>query len=112
MRAGHVSHTMDMHRRPPVIDMTPEGEFREPAAPRAAGPLDRALARIGAAGILVALVAGGLLLAGLAILAIGILLPIALVAGSIGAVSLWWRMRRARQNGTTPEGVRFVVIRR
>lgn len=105
---------MDTQRRPPVIDMTPEGEFRDAAAPgaRPAGPLDRALARIGAAGMLVALVAGGLLLAGLAVLAISILLPVALVAGSIGAASLWWRMRRARQNGTMPEGVRFVVIRR
>lgn len=109
---------MDTHRRPPVIDMTPEGEFRDAAspgatAPRAMGPFDRALARIGAAGILVAFVAGGLLLAGLAILAIGILLPIALVAGSIGAASLWWRMRRARRDGTVPpEAVRFVFIRR
>jgi hypothetical protein len=104
---------METNRRPPVIDMTPEGEFREPASARAAGPLDRALARIGAAGILVAFVAGGLLLAGLAILAIGILLPIALVAGSIGAASLWWRMRRARRDGTAaPEAVRFVFTRR
>ena len=104
--------TMDTHRRPPVIDMTPEGEFREPPARRAAGPLDRALARIGAAGVLVALVAGGLVLAGLAILAIGILLPIALVAGAIGAGSLWWRIRRARRDGTMPPGARFIIIRR
>jgi len=107
---------METHRRPPVIDMTPEGEFRDAAATgangRPAGPLDRALARIGAAGMLVALVAGGLLLAGLAVLAISILLPVALVAGSIGAASLWWRMRRARRNGTVPQGIRFVVIRR
>jgi hypothetical protein len=103
---------MDTQRRPPVIDMTPEGEFREPAAPRGAGVLDRALARIGAAGMLVALVAGGLLLAGLAVLAISILLPVALLAGAIGAGSLWWRMRRARRDGTAPEGVRFVIIRR
>ncbi|BDG72831.1 hypothetical protein Rmf_27600 [Roseomonas fluvialis] len=102
--------TMDTQRRPPVIDMTPDGEFREPAAPRAAGPLDRALARIGAAGMLVALVAGGLLLAGLAVLAISILLPVALVAGAIGAGSLWWRMRRARRDGTAPQP--FVIIRR
>jgi Flp pilus assembly protein TadB len=103
---------MDTHRRPPVIDMTPEGEFRDADTPRAAGPLDRALARIGAAGVLVAFVAGGLVLAGLAILAIGILLPIALVAGAVGAGSLWWRMRRARRDGTQPPGVRFVIIRR
>ncbi len=105
-------HTMDTHRRPPVIDMTPEGEFREPAAPPRAGWLDRALARIGAVGMLVALVAGGLLLAGLALLAISILLPVALVAGAIGAGSLWWRIRRARRDGTMPPGARFIIIRR
>ena len=62
--------------------MTPEGEFRDAAPPRAAGPLDRALARIGAAGMLVALITGGLVLAGLAVLAISVLLPIALVAAA------------------------------
>lgn len=92
--------------------MTPEGEFRDAAPPRAAGPLDRALARIGAAGMLVALITGGLVLAGLAVLAISVLLPIALVAGAIGTASLWWRMRRARRDGTAPQGVRFVIIRR
>lgn len=105
-------HTMDTHRSPPVIDMTPEGEFRDAPAPRPAGMLDRALARIGAAGMLVALVAGGLLLAGLALLAISILLPVALVAGTIGAGSLWWRLRRARRDGTMPQGARFIIIRR
>ncbi len=104
---------MNTQRPKPVIDMTPEGEFRDPVPPRLAGPLDRALARIGAAGILVAAVAGGVMLVGLAILAIGILLPVVLVAGGIGAASLWWRVRRARRNGTAPPGnVRFVVVRR
>lgn len=103
---------MDTQRRPPVIDMTPEGEFRDPVPPRAARPLDRALARIGAAGMLVAFVAGGLVLAGLAILAISVLLPIAIVAGAVGAASLWWRMRRARRDGTQPRPVPFIIIRR
>ncbi|WP_198371573.1 hypothetical protein [Roseomonas rosulenta] len=103
---------METHRRPPVIDMTPEGEFRDAPPSPAAGLLDRALARVGAAGMVVAVVAGGLLLAGLAVLAISILLPIAILAGAIGAGSLWWRMRRARRDGTAPQGVRFVIIRR
>jgi Flp pilus assembly protein TadB len=102
---------MDTQRRPPVIDMTPEGEFRDPTPPRAAGPLDRALARIGAAGMLVAFVAGGLVLAGLAILAISVLLPVAILAGAVGAASLWWRMRRARRDGTA-RPVPFIIIRR
>lgn len=109
---GHVEKTMDKNRRPPVIDMTPEGEFRDPVPPRAAGMLDRILARLGAVGVLVAAGSIGLVLAGLAILAIGILLPLAIFAGAIGAGSLWWRARRARRDGTAPQGVRFVVIRR
>lgn len=103
---GHVLSAMETHhRRPPVIDMTPEGEFRDPVPPRATG-LDRLLARLGGIAILVAVGAAALVLAGLAVLAIGVLLPVAIIAGAIGAGSLWWRARR----GGGP--VRFVVIRR
>jgi len=104
---GHVIGAMETNHRPPVIDMTPEGEFRDPVPPRAMGTLDRLLARIGGIAMLVALGAGVLALAGLAVLALSVLLPIALIAGLIGAGSLWWRMRR---NGGQP--VRFVFIRR
>jgi hypothetical protein len=110
---------MSTHRRPPVIDMTPDGEFRDAApAARPVGTLDRVLARLGAVGILVAAGSVGLVLAGLALLAIGILLPLAILAGTVGAASLWWRARRARQSGAPPgqrpqgQVVRFVVIRR
>lgn len=107
---GHVLGTMETQRRPPVIDMTPEGEFRDPVPPRAMGAVDSLLARIGGIAMLVAIGAAGLLLAGLAVLAIGVLLPVALVAGLIGGGSLWWRMRRAGRGGGQP--VRFVFIRR
>lgn len=105
---------MDTNRRPPVIDMTPEGEFREPGSPHApTGLLDRLVARLGGVAVLVAAAAGGLVLAGLALLAIGILLPVMLVAGAIGAASIWWRLRRARRAGAPPpQAVRFVIIRR
>lgn len=103
---------MDTHRRPPVIDMTPEGEFRDAEPPRAAGPLDRFLARVGGAAVLVATAAGGLLLAGVALLFIGILLPLAILAGAVAAGSIWWRLRRARRTGVAPQDVRFVIIRR
>lgn len=98
---------MQTHHRPPVIDMTPEGEFRDPQPQRPSSALDRLLARIGGVALLVALGAAGLLLAGLAVVAIGILLPVVLVAGLIGGGSLWWRMRRS---GGQP--VRFVFVRR
>lgn len=104
---GHVVRAMEtQNRRPPVIDMTPEGEFRDPTPPRATG-LDRLLARLGGVAMLVAIGATALMLAGLAVLAIGVLLPVAIVAGAIGAGSLWWR---ARRGGGLP--VRFVVLRR
>lgn len=108
---GHVHQAMDTDRRPPVLDMTPEGEFRDPGPPRPAGLLDRVLARLGGIAVLVAAAAGGLVLAGVALLAIGILLPVMILAGAIGAGSIWWRMRRARQQGG-PQAVRVVVIRR
>ncbi|MBW6396978.1 hypothetical protein KPL78_03915 [Roseomonas sp. HJA6] len=99
---------METHnRRPPVIDMTPEGQFRDPVPPRAASGLDRILARLGGVAMLVAFGATALMLAGLAVLAIGVLLPVAIVAGAIGAGSLWWR---ARRGGGQP--VRFVIMRR
>jgi len=105
--AGNIPR-MDPRRDPTVLDMTPEGEFRDPAPVRP-GTLDRILARLGGAAILVALAAGGLVLAALAVLFVGLLLPVLIVAAAVGAGSLWWRLRRLRRQGGP---VRFVVIRR
>lgn len=108
---------MDTRNRPPILDMTPEGEFREPPT-RRPGRFDRVLARVGGIAILLAVVAGGLVLAALAVISLAVLLPVAIVAAAIGAGSLWWRLRRARQagGGDVPPGpgriMRFVVIRR
>jgi hypothetical protein len=95
-------------RRPPVLDMTPEGEFRDPA-PKPAGTLDRILARVGGIAVLVALAAGGLVFAALAVLFLGLILPVLIVAAAIGAGSIWWRLRRARKQG---QPIHFVVMRR
>ena len=93
--------------------MTPEGEFRDAAAPpRPASALDRALARVGGVAMLVAIAAGGLVLAALAILFVGLILPVLIVAGAIGAGSLWWRMRRARREGRPMPTPSFIIIRR
>ncbi|MBU8538455.1 hypothetical protein [Falsiroseomonas tokyonensis] len=99
---------MEPHRPPPVIDMTPDGQFTQPPTPPRPGMLDRVLARVGGVALLVALVAGGLVLASLAVLFVGLILPVLVVAGLIGAGSLWWRLRRARQQGRPV----FVVMRR
>ena len=97
-------------RERPVLDMTPEGEFREQrrATPSA---LDRFLARTGGIALLVLLAAGGLLLVAVAILFIGLLLPVAIGAALVMAVSIWWRRRRLRRAGLDPNAI-FMVIRR
>lgn len=101
----------DPRHRPPLLDMTPEGEFREPPPKPAPSGLNGLLARTGGVAALVALAAGGLLLAALAVLFIGLILPVVIVAGAIAAASFWWRMRRLRkQGGVSP--VRVFVVRR
>lgn len=121
---------MDPTRRPPVLDMTPEGDFRDAPGPQA-GPrfggdplgamppgvdparrpsgLDRVLGKLTGVALLVALVAGALVLAALAVLFVSLALPVLIVAGTVGAVSIWWRLRRMRQQGRP---VSFVVLRR
>lgn len=100
---------MNTNRRPPIIDMTPEGDFRDPAPPRRASRLDRVLARVGGVAMLLAVLSGALVVAALAVMAFAILLPVAIVAGLVGGGTLWWRIRRARAQGTP---VRFSFIRR
>lgn len=100
---------MEPHRRPPVLDMTPEGEFIDPVPPRPKSALDRVLARVGGVAVLVALAAGGIVLAGLAIMFAALALPVLIVAGAIGAFSLWWRIRRAQKQG---QPLPIVIIRR
>jgi Flp pilus assembly protein TadB len=104
-----------------MLDMTADGQFRDPAPPRRTW-LDRTLGKIGGVALLIALAGAGLVVVALAILFVGLLLPVVIGAGLIAFVSLWWRMRRLRRTmgsggpGTGPDGgpgaVRFVVLRR
>jgi len=124
-RAGNL-RVMDPSRRPatpPVLDMTPDGEFRDSAASAGLpqGWLDRALARVGGIALLLTLAAGGFVVAALAILFVGLLLPVVIAAGAVAFGTLWWRLRRLRARGGVAgggpsgqpgSGVRFVVIRR
>lgn len=109
--------------RPPILDMTPEGEFRDPAPSSRRSWLDRALARVGGLALLLAVIAGGLVVVALAMLLLGLLLPLAVGAGLVAFVTLWWRARRLRGGGAAGpgprsggfgrgDGLRFVVIRR
>jgi hypothetical protein len=94
-----MSQRMSEKRPPIIIDMTPEGEFRDPPPPPAPRGFEGFLSRLGGVAMLVALSAGGLLLAAVALVAIGVLLPIVLAAGAIGAITIWWRLRKARARG-------------
>lgn len=90
---------------PVILDMSPDGSFREP--PRAA-PIDRALGGIGGVAVGVAGVALALTFGALAFLALTVLVPVLLVAGGIAAVTIWWRLRRLRQQGGS---IHFVMRR-
>lgn len=90
---------MDRTRPRPVIDMTPDGDFREDAPPARGSAFDRLLARVGAYAVLAAVVAGGLVVAAIAVVFAAVLLPVAILAGLIGFGTLWWRARRARRDG-------------
>lgn len=101
--------------RPVVLDMTPEGEFREPPPPSG---LDRLLARFGRIAAVVAVVALLLAIAALAFAALAVLIPVGLAAAALAWVSFRWRMWRRRRQGLPPEGregsgpARFVIFRR
>ena len=105
---------MENNRRwrpgPPILDMTPEGGFREPA-PAPKGWLDRVLMRVGGAALLLAIAAAGLVMVALAFVLLGLLLPVAIVAGLVAFVTLWWRLRRLRARGGGG-ALPFVVVRR
>ena len=103
---------MDHDRRwrpgPPILDMTPEGGFREPA-PAPKGWLDKALARVGGVALLLAVAAGGLVVVALAFVLLGLLLPVVIGAGLVAFVTLWWRLRRLRARGGA---LPLVILRR
>ncbi len=84
-----------MDRRPPLLDMLPDGRFRGVAG----SPLSLRIL-VGAA--LLALVAGGLAIAALAISIAAVLLPVALLAAIVSWATLRWRRWRAglRRHGS------------
>jgi hypothetical protein len=64
------------HHQPPLLDLTPDGQFRQPARPPWA-------TRVAAWALVVALIAGGLAGAAVALWLALTLIPIALVAGLV-----------------------------
>jgi nitrogen fixation-related uncharacterized protein len=87
-------------RREIVIDINPDGTFRDPPS----APLS---ARIMRAAIGVAVIAGVLALAAFAVASLFILIPIALGAGAVGYGAFRWRVwqqQRAGTQGGLPRG--------
>ena len=89
-------------RRPetgPVIDMTPDGEFVDM---RRTGAAPFSVKVIGV-GVLVAIVAGGLAIAALALWLAMTLIPIAIAGAAIAyavfRVQLWWTRRHSLGSG-------------
>lgn len=81
---------MDRHP-PPLLDMTPDGRVRPAGLPLSARIL------VGAA--LIAIIAGGLAFAALALSVAVFLIPVALVAAAIAWATLRWRRWRAGSRG-------------
>jgi carbon starvation protein CstA len=82
-----------MERRPPTIEMTPDGRFTTP--PRSGLPLST---RILIGAVLVAVIAGMVAVAALAFWLAVTLIPIALIAGLIAYVIFRIRIWQARRS--------------
>lgn len=80
-----------MQRRPPTIDLLPDGRVRP------VGPTLSLRLLVGAA--LVAAVAGALSLVALAISILSLLVPVAVLAGLVAWAAMRWRRWRASLGG-------------
>ena len=94
------------HSEGPIIDMTPEGEFRDQRSPLRQ-MADRLMGRFGGVALLVALAGFGIVVAAVMIALAVLALPVAILAASIASASLWWRLRRLRRQA----GGRVVLYR-
>lgn len=91
-----------MNAQRPILDLTPEGEFRQPAPSR----MDRFLAVVLRYAVVIGVLAALLALAALSIMALALLLPVLFAAAMVGGGILWWRGRKPRQAG----GVRTRIV--
>lgn len=94
-----------MNPQRPILDLTPEGEFRQPAPSR----MDRFLAVVLRYAIVIGVLAALLVLAALSIMALAVLLPVLFAAALVGGGILWWRLRKLRPSGVVRTRI---VIRR
>ena len=85
-----------MNRIPPTLDMTPDGAFRRP--PQMAPTLSLKLL---VGGVLVAMIAGGIAVAAIALWLLSMVLPVLILAG-VGVWGLFkyrqWQLLRGARN--------------
>ncbi len=74
-------------RQPPLLDLTPDGEFRQPVRPPWA-------TRVAAWALVVAVIAGGLAVAAVAFWLALMLIPIAIVAGLVAYLAFRFQLWR------------------
>jgi len=95
---------MTPYREKPVLDMTPDGRFRTP-------PRVPIATRIAAAAVVVAVIAGGLAAAAIALWLAFLLIPVVLVAGLVAYAALRFQLRR-RSFGGQGRAMRPDIFRR
>ena len=90
---------IDPARTPPVIDMTPDGRFREPLRPRAAPGVPASMKLLIGA-VLVAVLAGTAAVAALALWVVSMLLPVLLIAAGVAWATFKYRQWRGGSLGS------------
>jgi hypothetical protein len=90
--AGHVNGMIKIRTefRGPQLDMTPDGQFRDPPAPPLAS-------RVGAMALLLAVITGAAVLAALALWFALALIPLALAAAVVAWAAFRFQVWRARR---------------
>ncbi|MCK8785810.1 hypothetical protein M0638_15630 [Roseomonas sp. NAR14] len=73
-----------------ILDMSPDGTFREPSR------LEKALARLRGMAMLAGLAAAGVLAVALALVFLSVMLPVAIGVAAFAALTLYWRQRSGR----------------
>ena len=84
---------------PPVLDMTPDGQFREPLRQGAGAPRVPASFKLLIGAVVVAILAGTAAVAALALWVVSMLLPVMIIAGGVAYAAFKYRQWRGRGAG-------------
>ena len=103
-----MGHVIAMNRMapptPPVLDMTLDGQFREPLRQGNAGPRVPMSFKLLIGAVVVAVLAGTAAVAALMLWVVSLLLPLMIIAGGVAYAAFKYRQWRGR--GTGPGALR------